>query len=128
MMKPLASIREAYSSLIQGKKLREISSGVQFSSDVVSMNVGSSGNTTNYLSKNMSQLSLRNKQDYHKAVCDYCKKVGHTRGICFKLHGFLSAHKNNKENGKRLEAHVQGNNADGFAIAQISHIPELTTA
>lgn len=54
-------------------------------------------------------------------MCDYCKKIGHTRDRCFKLHGFPIARMTNKDNGKRIAAPVQGNNAE------ISHIPELTT-
>lgn len=56
MIKPL-------SLLIQEEKQREISSCVQFSSKIISMNAGLSGNSTNYSNKNISQLTLRTKLD-----------------------------------------------------------------
>lgn len=110
------------SLLIQEEKQREISSCVQFSSKIISMNAGLSGNSTNYSNKNISQLTLRTKLDYKKVMCDYCKKTKHTRDRWFKLHGFPNSLKNNRYNGKGIAAPVQGNNAE------ISHIPELNIA
>lgn len=55
-------------------------------------------------------------------LCDYCKKTGHTKDRCFKLYGFPNSRKNNRDNGKRIAAPVQGNNPE------ISHILEFNTA
>ncbi|KAH7679687.1 Zinc finger CCHC-type protein [Dioscorea alata] len=79
MMKPLPSVRQAYSLLIQEEKQREIGSGGQFTSDVVSFNA-----------------------EYRKLFCDYCRKAGHTKEKCYKLHGFPNHQKFNKD--KRFTA------------------------
>lgn len=81
---------------------------MQLNSDVVSMNARfSSGN---FLAKHAPQFTFRNKSDFRIIVCEYCKKTGHNKDKCFKLHDFPNSRRNN-ETGNRLVASSQGNNA-----------------
>ncbi|XP_039128401.1 uncharacterized protein LOC120264640 isoform X2 [Dioscorea cayenensis subsp. rotundata] len=127
LMKPLPTVREVYALLIQEERQREINSSTQFT-EAVSLNASSSknsSNSSNFSNRNSITLT-RNKPEYKRSVCDYCKRVGHTKDKCFKLHGFPTNYKNNKE--KRIAAPVQGNNIDFLTTTQNAHIPELTTA
>lgn len=120
MMKPLPSIREVYSLLIQEEKKREVSASLQFMHDSASMNVGFFS-SSNKFQKNKSEgkrLSM---------FCDYCKSAGHNKERCYKLHGFPSNFRNNRE--KRMAAQVQGGNSDGPSASHNAihlHVPELT--
>ncbi|XP_039130956.1 uncharacterized protein LOC120267384 [Dioscorea cayenensis subsp. rotundata] len=82
MMKPFPSVREAYSIWIEKEKQREVSSTMQFNSEVVSMNAGSL--PRNYSTKNVPQFPYKNKSDFRKIICEYCKKTGHSKDKCFK--------------------------------------------
>lgn len=103
MMKPLPTVRQAYSLLIQEEKQREIRFGSHFTSDGVSFNAG---NTYN---RNVTQIANRGKSEFRKLFCKYCKKAGHIKEKCFKLHGFPNNYKGNRD--KKFAASVQGNNS-----------------
>lgn len=70
MMKPLPSIRQAYSLLIQEEKKMEIGSGGQFTSDTVSFNAGFASNHNTHFNKNNTQGSNKNRMEYRKLFFD----------------------------------------------------------
>ena len=82
MMKPLPFVKQAYSLLIQEKKRREISSGIPFVLEAITMNAG------NQFTENMSQGSFKNKFDYKRLFYGYRKKTRHTKDRCFSCMGF----------------------------------------
>lgn len=120
MMRPLPTVREAYALLVQEEKEREIGSGISYVPEASSMNVGDPNSSNSQFNRIQSQGSFKNKVDYKKLFCDFCKRTCRTKERCFKLHGFPN--KNNK--GKRIAA---GTTIDSFST-EVGHIPELTTA
>ena len=89
------------------------------------MNVGSG----NHFNKSFSQAPHKGKPDYKKLVCDFCKRIGHTKDRCYKLHGFPNGFKGNKET--RMASQVHGGNFDLTVNANAStqaHVHELTAA
>lgn len=56
MMKPLPSVKEAYSLLIQEEKQREVCAAMQCVPDAISMNVGSSNNISKHFQKITNQM------------------------------------------------------------------------
>ena len=57
-------------------------------------------------------------------MCDYCKKPGHTKERCFKLHGYPCGSKGLKQ--KKFASQVEVEVTKD--IATTTHIPELTEA
>ncbi|XP_016510183.1 uncharacterized protein LOC107827542 [Nicotiana tabacum] len=95
MMNPLPSMAQAFSLLIQEEKQREVKPHNQLMLDSASLNANVTSHNsfnnrtpvynnfrTNY-SPNNPSTSTR-----PRPFCDYCKRAGHTREKCFKLHGY----------------------------------------
>ncbi|XP_039134878.1 uncharacterized protein LOC120272178 [Dioscorea cayenensis subsp. rotundata] len=112
IMKPLPTVRQAYSLLIQEEKQREIRSRSHFTLDGVSFNAG---NTYN---RNVTQIANRGKSEFRKLFCEYCKKAGHRKEKCFKLHGFPNNYKGKRD--KKFVASVQGNNSAQTSNYEVS--------
>lgn len=119
MMRPLSSISEAYSLLVQEEKQREIGLDISYVPEAASMNARVPIFSSSQFNKNQSQGPFKNRVDYKKLFCEFCKRTGHTKERCFKLHVFPN--KNNK--GIRSAARTI---ADSLPT-EIGHIPDLTT-
>ncbi|XP_019248441.1 PREDICTED: uncharacterized protein LOC109227698 [Nicotiana attenuata] len=125
MMNPLPNLAQAFSALVQDGKQREIRPNNHLIVDSASLNVGSSGQNsfrTNFRVDNNRGLSRG------RLICDYCKRPGHSKDRCYKLHGYpqnfsaqnpgprqFSNSRNydqgpryNNNKGKRVVANVQG--------------------
>ncbi|XP_019238179.1 PREDICTED: uncharacterized protein LOC109218281 [Nicotiana attenuata] len=84
MMNPLPSIAQAFSLLIQEERQREIkpSGHLALESSALNANTIRSGTfRTNYSPNN-------NHNNRNRPFCDYCKRPGHTKEKCYKLHGY----------------------------------------
>ncbi|OIT29812.1 hypothetical protein A4A49_65783, partial [Nicotiana attenuata] len=104
MMNPLPSLAQAFSILIQEEKQREVKPNNQLTNvaDYTGyMNHNQQGNRTGYSSYRGGQFGNR-----PRPFCDYCKKPGHTKERCYKLHGYPQDSRFNK--GKRIAANVHG--------------------
>ncbi|XP_070051766.1 uncharacterized protein [Nicotiana tomentosiformis] len=104
MMNPLPNLAQAFSLLIQDEKQREIKPNNQmlFESASLSVNTSKPGSyRTNYAANNSSTGG--NKP---RPFCDYCKKLGHTKDKCYKLHGypqnFGNSHTQNPNRGQNM--------------------------
>nr|XP_009612996.1 uncharacterized protein LOC104106132 isoform X2 [Nicotiana tomentosiformis] len=76
--------------------------------DSASFNVNTSRNNnfrTNYSPSNYSPNITR-----PRPFCDYCKRLGHSKDKCYKLHGYPQGFNSNPkfDKGKRTVANVHG--------------------
>ncbi|XP_009770962.1 uncharacterized protein [Nicotiana sylvestris] len=84
MMNPLPIIAQAFSLLIQEERQREIKPHNHLSLESLALNVN-----TNRTTSFKTNYSPNNSQCYrNRPFCDYCKRPGHTREKCYKLHGY----------------------------------------
>lgn len=94
MMSPLPSIAQAFAMLIQEKKQREVKPHNQFVMESASLNASAGNNNlkTNYSTNGYNAGNNANRGGYssntHRLFCEYCKKPGHSKDKCFKLHGY----------------------------------------
>lgn len=111
LMKPLPSISQCYSLLLQEENQRSMS-GSAVSSDSMAMSVKQSSKFQGYKAKRASGDSLQ---------CDYCHMTGHTKDTCFCIHGFPSWHKlfGKPKPKPRLQPSIP-NFRPGGSVAQVS--------
>ena len=82
MMIPLPSLNKAYSMLIERESQRRITQST--SSEHMELHAMFTARNSS-LPKHKSP----NVPSYDPSVyCDYCHRTGHTRAICFQLHGY----------------------------------------
>ncbi|XP_074324527.1 uncharacterized protein LOC141661419 [Apium graveolens] len=84
MMKPLTTLSQAYSLLLQEETQRATSIGVV--TDNIAMNVAFSGQ------RNM-QFNPKKYDDSSAEICEYCHNPGHSQTKCFFLHGYPDWHR-----------------------------------
>ncbi|XP_019260138.1 PREDICTED: uncharacterized protein LOC109238158 [Nicotiana attenuata] len=84
MMNPLPSIAQAFSLLIQEERQREIKPTDHLILESSALNANTARPSTfrtNYSLNN-------NHNNKNRPFCDYCKRPGHTKEKCYKLHGY----------------------------------------
>ncbi|XP_070042164.1 uncharacterized protein [Nicotiana tomentosiformis] len=97
MMKPLPSLAQVFSLLIQEEKQREFSPSNQLNLESTSLHVNATP------TQHQSPFGARNFKTHYTSnnrglpFCDYCKRPGHTKEKYYKLHG-----------GKGVVANVHG--------------------
>ncbi|KAI3515186.1 hypothetical protein L1887_13951 [Cichorium endivia] len=96
MMKPLPSINQAYTILIQDEKQREESASM-YASNLSSPFFPQTNNSQSF-------SYLRGKSEGN-IVCNHCKKPGHTTNKCYKLVGFPNDFKYTK--GRKMAGNVE---------------------
>ncbi|XP_019261161.1 PREDICTED: uncharacterized protein LOC109239092 [Nicotiana attenuata] len=133
MMNPLPSLAQAFSILIQEEKQREVKPNNQLVIESTALSANRSGgnhfrtnfgqqtnvaDNTGYMNYNQ-QGNRTGNNNYRggqfgnrpQPFCDYCKKPGHTKERCYKLHGYPQDSTFNK--GKRIAANVHGSQREG---------------
>ncbi|KAH0671524.1 hypothetical protein KY290_026317 [Solanum tuberosum] len=120
MMNPLPSMAQAFSLLIQEEKQREFKPTGRMPMDATSLNVDAFNNKvqagrifrTNYQHNNYAGGSYSSGGNNHYGnnsgaayhgsnsgknamFCDFCKRTGHIKAKCYKLHGYPQ---NNNQN------------------------------
>lgn len=97
MMNPLPSMAQAFSLLIQEEKQSEFKPTGRMPMDSTSINAGvfndkvQIGRTfkTNYQNNSSGNNYYQGSNSGRNAIiCDFCKKAGHIREKCYKLHGY----------------------------------------
>ncbi|XP_070007858.1 uncharacterized protein [Nicotiana sylvestris] len=113
MMKPLPSMAQAFSLLIQEEKQREFKPNSQLNLDSTSLHVNASlQHPSPFGAKNFKTHYTDNNNNKGRLFCDYCKRPGHTKEKCYKLHGYPQGNSHNNQNFNRANAqsYNQGNN------------------
>ncbi|XP_009611808.1 uncharacterized protein [Nicotiana tomentosiformis] len=113
MMKPLPSMAQAFSLLIQEEKQREFKPNSQLSLDSTSLHVNANSQHQNpFRARNFKTHYTVNNNNKGRLFCDYCKRPGHIREKCYKLHGYPQGSSYNNQNFNRTntQPYNQGNN------------------
>ncbi|XP_019251339.1 PREDICTED: uncharacterized protein LOC109230278 [Nicotiana attenuata] len=113
MMKPLPSMGQAFSLLIQEEKQREFKPNSQLNLDSTSLHVNANPQHQNpFGARNFKTHYTANNNNKGRPFCDYCKRPGHTKEKCYKLHGYPQSNSYNNQNLNRANAqpYNQGNN------------------
>lgn len=121
MMNPLPTIAQGFSILIQEEKQREVRAPNKSISESTFLNVGAQNARRNQFRTNYNQhqnvgasgnQSYRtNKSQMSKSsqfFCDYCKRQGHIKEKCYRLHGFPADFKFTKGRNVGTTAYVHG--------------------
>ncbi|OIT27038.1 hypothetical protein A4A49_63573, partial [Nicotiana attenuata] len=107
MMNLLPGIAQAFSILIQEEKQREVRPNNHLMIESTSMNaLGPTMLSRNNIGNNSYRGNYPSKRA--RLFCDYCKKQGHTRDKCYKLHGFPQDFKFTKGKNVASAANVHG--------------------
>ncbi|XP_016558245.2 uncharacterized protein LOC107858017 [Capsicum annuum] len=98
MMNLLPTVAQAFSLLVQDEQQREVRPSSQLVTESTALNVNFQGNNTNF-NTNYASSGRSNGLNYASSnrtggirsgrpFCDYCKRPGHTKDKCYKLHGY----------------------------------------
>ncbi|XP_009591635.2 uncharacterized protein [Nicotiana tomentosiformis] len=104
MMKPLPSLAQALSHLIQEENQRKFKLSNQLNLESTSLYVNATS------TQHQNPFGARNFKTHYTAnnkgrpICDYCKKPGHTKEKCYKLHGYPQGNSYNNQNFNRANA------------------------
>lgn len=114
MMNPLPTIAQSFSILIQEEKQREVRPRNHLTTESTTLNAH--GNTqfrTNYntTGNKYNQQFNRGNSSGLRLFCDYCKRPGHIKEKCYRLHGFPPNFKFTKGKNAAAAA-VQGGSSD----------------
>jgi hypothetical protein len=98
LMNPLPLVRQAYASVVQEEKQRELGAAVNIPSNTAAIAVHgnysmSKGRQNNQVHGNQSNNS-RNKEPFQ---CTYCGDMYHRNATCYKLIGYPFSHPKSKE-------------------------------
>ncbi|XP_074327508.1 uncharacterized protein LOC141665422 [Apium graveolens] len=85
MMKPLPTLSQAYSLLLQEEGQR--STPMSSVPENIAMNVKFAGNKSNQIA------SVSSKKNNADELCDFCHNTGHHQDKCFFLHGYPDWHR-----------------------------------
>ncbi|XP_015165738.1 uncharacterized protein [Solanum tuberosum] len=151
MMKPLPSMGQAFALLIQEEKQREFKPNNQIftasSSLYSSTSSGQSRNSGGPSSTRGFQTNYTQSGNVRtRPFCEYCKKLGHIKDKCYKLHGYPNKtnpgpndnHRNSNYKGykgKGIAANVHGElsesdskeSSDNTQIGQNGPLSTLST-
>ncbi|XP_075095496.1 uncharacterized protein LOC142173749 [Nicotiana tabacum] len=96
MMNPLPSLAQTFSLLVQDEKQREIRPTNQLSIESTSLYVSASGQGS--FKTNFPANNNYNRNPRARLICDFCKKSGHSKESCYKLHGYPQNGQNSGQN------------------------------
>ncbi|XP_015166093.1 uncharacterized protein [Solanum tuberosum] len=91
MMNPLPTMAQTFSIIVQEEKQREVKPQNRFNLDSTSFHVNAASTSTNFRT---NYAPNRNNGGNNKApnmsnlFCNHCKKTGHIKEKCYKLHDF----------------------------------------
>ncbi|XP_019239958.1 PREDICTED: uncharacterized protein LOC109219947, partial [Nicotiana attenuata] len=100
MMKPLPSLAQAFSLLVQEEKQREFkpSSHLNLESTSLHVNTAPSQHQNPFGARNFkTHYTVNSGQSRGRPFCDYCKRPGHTKDKCYKLHGYPQGNSYNNQ-------------------------------
>ncbi|KAH0634183.1 hypothetical protein KY284_036969 [Solanum tuberosum] len=130
MMNPLPTIAQGFSILIQEEKQREVKPRSHLTMKGTSLNAhGRSQFRTNYNTQYNNNTGNRYSQQFGnfqqkgsssgsssglRLFCDYCKRPGHIKDKCYRLHGFPPNFKFTKGKNAATAAAVHRESGESF--------------
>lgn len=126
MMNPLPTIAQGFSILIQEEKQREVKPRSYLTMEGTSLNAhgGSqfktnyntqyNNNTGNMYSQQSGNFQQKGSSSGLRLFCDYCKKPGHIKDKCYRLHGFPPNFKFTKGKNAATAAAVHRESGESF--------------
>ncbi|XP_070036356.1 uncharacterized protein [Nicotiana tomentosiformis] len=113
-------VKETFSLLIQDEKQQEMISPNHMVTESISLHANASGNANNFRNNNFITNYTPNANfpntNRSRPFYDYCKRPGHTKDKCFKLHGYPQTSSNNQNlkynKNKRVVANAHSNLPD----------------
>lgn len=126
MMKPLPSLSQAYSLLLQEESQRDCTGGGSILPENTAMNVRFAGSKPRS-SANPKKYSTDNANSV--LVCDFCQMSGHSKDKCFCIYGYPERHKlygkpkpkpRLAAGSKKTAAHVQSNAEKNVVSSDVS--------
>lgn len=129
MMSPLPTMAQAFAILAQEERQREVKPHNRLNLDSTSLNVVANTAGTSSAMVNAASTSYRTNYtgmthpQYRNSggsrppnklnlICDYCRKPGHTKDKCYRLHGFPQNFKFTKGKNSATAANVYGETAN----------------
>lgn len=90
MINPFPTMAQTFSILVQEEKQREVKSPSKFTLDstVIHERGDTSSNFKTNYTPNRNTVGTRKPLNKSNLFCDYCKRTGHIKEKCYKLHGF----------------------------------------
>ncbi|XP_015164068.1 uncharacterized protein [Solanum tuberosum] len=94
MMKPLPSMGQAFALLIQEEKQREFKPNNHFFADSPSICASSSTRQSRHIGGHSGGRGFHTNYTQNtggrgtRPFCEHCKRLGHTKDKCYKLHGY----------------------------------------
>ena len=134
MQQPLPSISHAYRLIMQEEKHSALASNINATTDeaigLTAVNKKRFYDTNNNTASQSQNITYRpphygtNATNTRKSTlfCNYCKKQGHTKENCYRLHGFPTNSTRDNWNNKKVAAMVQADNSNNNQTAS----PKLT--
>ncbi|XP_019259440.1 PREDICTED: uncharacterized protein LOC109237572 [Nicotiana attenuata] len=105
MMKPLPSMAQAFSLLVQEEKQREFKPNNHLNLNSTSLHVNANPqHQGSFGTRSFRTNYTVNNGNKGRPFCDYCKKPGHTKEKCYKLHGYPQGNCYNNQNFNRGSA------------------------
>ncbi|KAH0683951.1 hypothetical protein KY290_022586 [Solanum tuberosum] len=126
IMNPLPTIAQGFSILIQEEKHREVKPRSHLTMEGTSLNAHGgnqfrtnyntqyNSNTGNRYSQQSGNFQQKGSSSGLRLFCDYCKKPGHIKDKCYRLHGFLPNFKFTKGKNTATAAAVHGESGESF--------------
>ncbi|XP_040373173.1 uncharacterized protein LOC121052379 [Rosa chinensis] len=115
LMNPLPSVRQAYASVVQEEKQRELGSVVTMPSNTAAIDVRGNSNMPRGRPNNQGDgnqfNNSRNKEPFQ---CTYCGDLYHRKATCYKLIGYPPGHPKSKEKARHQR---QGNEKNSSSLA-----------
>ncbi|KAM5577028.1 hypothetical protein ABKV19_007729 [Rosa sericea] len=107
LMNPLPSVRQAYASVAQEEKQRELGSSVSIPSNTAAMAVRGNFNMPRSRQNNQADGSqFNNSRNKEPFQCTYCGDLYHRKATCYKLIGYPPGHPKSKDKARHQR---QGN-------------------
>ncbi|KAL0366649.1 UNVERIFIED_CONTAM: Retrovirus-related Pol polyprotein from transposon RE2 [Sesamum radiatum] len=99
MQEPLPNVSKAYAMILRVEKQREVHSG----SLNIGHNMAMQARGGNFKRFGNTTTSLRKKTTAERRaqVCEHCGKNGHTKEVCFEIHGYPEWYRNLVEQRRR---------------------------
>ncbi|KAL0284816.1 UNVERIFIED_CONTAM: hypothetical protein Sangu_2806900 [Sesamum angustifolium] len=122
VMDLLPSIAKAYSMLLRVEKQKQVQ--IDYMDSAHSVVLRSTGlESSQGVGKYNGKFDRKNKVDKRSLFCGHCKKTGHAKDNCFKLHGYPDWYKDLLDQKMRHSTNVHMVETNGNDVPNTSEAP-----